>query len=284
MWPSPSLSSVSSLRERLDRVAHGAAEIAGVHVGRRPVDGDLPMHEAAQRRRKRRHVLGKDRGVGDDRHVARQPVAMLGEKRLEVRRADLFLALDDDLHVERQCAAHAQVRLDRGEVHEHLALVVDAAAPVELAVADLRVERRRRPKIERVDRLDVVVAVDHDRRLAGRAEPLAVGDRVAAGLDHFCALQARAEHPARQVLGAAAHVAARGRMRRDRRNRDQVLELAEKALAVGAGVRDQRPLVVGAHAKVCSRGRRTRRNAFRRWGRCRGCRGSPSSRGRCRRA
>ena len=60
-----------------------------------------------------------------------------------------------------------QVRFDRLEVHEDLALVVGRPARVDLAVADRGLERRRLPQVERIDRLHVVVAVEEDRRRAG---------------------------------------------------------------------------------------------------------------------
>jgi hypothetical protein len=70
----------------------------------------------------------------------------------------------------------AQVRLDRLEVHEHLPLVVGRPARVDLAVADGRLEGRRLPQLERIDRLHVVVAVEEDGRRTLGAEPLGVDD------------------------------------------------------------------------------------------------------------
>ena len=43
---------------------------------------------------------------------------------VEVGAADLFLPLDQELHVDRQAAVLLQVGLNGLEVHEHLALVV----------------------------------------------------------------------------------------------------------------------------------------------------------------
>lgn len=105
--------------------------------------------------------------------------------RLETRRPDLFFALDDDFDVDRKPAARSQVRFDCGEMHEHLALVVDRAAAVDIAAAHFGFKRRALPKRERIDGLHVVVPVDQHRRLSRRAEPLAVGERVAAGLEQL---------------------------------------------------------------------------------------------------
>ena len=73
----------------------------------------------------------------------------------------------------------AQQRLGRHDVEVDLALVVGRAAGEHPVADDDRLERRRGPQVERVDRLDVVVAVDEDRRGAVGVEPVRVDDRVA---------------------------------------------------------------------------------------------------------
>jgi hypothetical protein len=50
--------------------------------------------------------------------------------------------LDEELDVHRKIAAALEERLDRLDVHEHLALVVGGAPRVDLAVANGRLERR----------------------------------------------------------------------------------------------------------------------------------------------
>ena len=136
---------------------------------------------------------------------------------VEVDAADLLLALDEELDVERQAAALLQVRLDRLDVHEHLALVVGGAARVDLAVAHGRLERRAGPQLDRIDRLHVVVAVEEDRRLAGRVQPVAVDDRVAGRVDQPDVLQAGRPQRLGRPLGGAAHVAGVLRQRADAR-------------------------------------------------------------------
>ena len=123
-----------------------------------------------------------------------------------LRGADFLFAFEDDLDVHRQAAVLLQVRLDRLEVHEDLALVVGRAARVDLAVAHRRLERRRLPQVERIDRLHVVVAVEEDRRRAGGAEPVAVDDREARRLDQPNVLQPDAPHLLGGPLGAALDV------------------------------------------------------------------------------
>ena len=137
------------------------------------------------------------------------------------------------LHVHRQPAVLLQVRFDRLEVHEDLALVVGGAARVDLAVADRRLERRRLPQLERIDRLHVVVAVEQDRRRALGAEPVAVDDGIARRLDQPDVLQADAAHLVGGPLGAAPDVGRVLRQRADAGDREVVLEFVDVAIAVG---------------------------------------------------
>ena len=58
-----------------------------------------------------------------------------------------------------------------------LALVVGGAAGEDAPVLDARLERRPHPQVERIDRLDVVVAVDEDRRRTLGVQPVGVDDR-----------------------------------------------------------------------------------------------------------
>ncbi len=236
-----------NLRERLQRVLHDAAKVARVQVGRGTAHGNLPADEPAQRRRQRRNALGEYRRVRHDDHVARQPLLFAREKWLEVRGADFFFAFDHDFDVDGQLAVDAQVRLDRGDVHQALALVVDRAATVQLAVAHRRVERRRRPQLERVDRLHVVMAVDQHRRRAGCAEPLAVCHGVPGGLEHLGG-EPRSLHAGHRVFGGGPHVGGVIRLRGDRLDGDPGFQLGEIALAVGANVIDEGIGVRGDHA------------------------------------
>src|SRR5690606_23618652 len=103
-------------------------------------------------------------------------------------------------------AARLQVRLDAAYVKEELTLVVDGAARVHAPVAHVRLERRRRPQVERLRRLDVVVAVDENgrRALTGTA-PLADHRGMSARiLDRR--LETGGLHACAQPLGRALHV------------------------------------------------------------------------------
>ena len=95
-------------------------------------------------------------------------------------------------------AGRGEERLRGAEMHVDLALVVRRAAAEHPAVAGDRLERRRLPELDRVDGLDVVVAVDQRRRLAGGVEPVAVDDRMAAGLGDLDVLEPDPPHVRRR--------------------------------------------------------------------------------------
>ena len=137
------------------------------------------VDQAAQAVADRRHAALEHSRVGDHDHVGLQLVLVRADEVVEVRTADFLFALDHELHVHGQAAVLLHVRFDRLEVHEHLPLVVGRAARVDLAVANRRLEGRRLPQIQRIDRLHVVVPVEQDGGRLGRAEPVAIDDRIA---------------------------------------------------------------------------------------------------------
>ena len=102
-----------------------------------------------------------------------------------------LFALYQELDVDRQRAVHLQMALERLDHQPCLTFVVDRSAGVDVVVADLRLERRRQPLIERIGWLDVVVPVDDQRRLSRRVEPLGVDDRSAVAADHVAVQQGR---------------------------------------------------------------------------------------------
>src|SRR5690606_39951174 len=101
------------------------------------------------------------------------------EERLQVRRADRRLALEEHLDIDGQTAGRVQHRLGGLDVDEQLPLVIACATSVQLTVADLRLKRRAVPQVDGVDGLHVVVPVDeHGRRVRTCAHPLTVHNRM----------------------------------------------------------------------------------------------------------
>ena len=111
-------------------------------------------------------------------------------------RPRLLLALEHEAQVHRQPAGRLEPCLGGREVDVDLALVIGGTAPVDASVLDDRFERWLLPEVERVHRLDVVVAVDDDGGRPLGVEPVAIDDGVAAGLADLDMLDA---HPAQPV-------------------------------------------------------------------------------------
>ena len=147
--------------------------------------------------------------VRDDNGVAAQFPDVLFEKVFEMFAADFLLAFDDEGEIAGQRSAGLQVGFDGVEMGEMLALVIDGATGKERAALDARLERRRFPKVERLGRLHVVVAVHHKVR-SGRAacfRPRRLGDDNGVAFGRAEArLEANLAAVAQQPLGAGGEI------------------------------------------------------------------------------
>ncbi len=87
-------------------------------------------------------VAFEEARVADESEVGRETIAVGGQPRVEVDRARLLLALEDEPEVDRQLAARGQERLRRPQVEVELALVVGNAATEDPVADHDRLERR----------------------------------------------------------------------------------------------------------------------------------------------
>src|SRR5581483_9627435 len=111
---------------------------------------DVEVGEPARRDVERRQVAADHAAVEDDGGVG---AALVAREEVDDRvAADLLLAVAAEADVHRQLAGERELAR-RGELHVEEALVVDGAAAVEVLTADLRLERRRLPELQRVRRL-----------------------------------------------------------------------------------------------------------------------------------
>ena len=156
------------------------------------------------------HVLPRHAAVEDEAGVG---AALVGLEEVDDRvAARLLLAVEGDPDVDRQRAL-ARQELRRLEEEVGVALVVDRAARVEVAVADLGLEGIGLPEVERRRRLDVEVAVEKDRRgVAGpiRRADLPDGEREGLRLDELGLAARRADEVADPLAGAATSPACAG--------------------------------------------------------------------------
>ena len=99
-----------------------------------------------------------------------------------------------------------------------LALIVGRAATEHAAVANDWLEWARLPKVERIPRLYVVVAVDHDRRERAIDDLLGNNDGVTTRLTHLNALCADATELSGEPLGGCPAIRSMLREGRDARD------------------------------------------------------------------
>ena len=219
--------------QRMRRVQRGAAVHARVQVALTRTERHMEVRHPPRREVERRHVPPDHPAVEDDRRVR---TALVGLEKLDDRMAaGLLLAVAAEADVHGQLAGARQLTRRREE-HVELALVVDRAAPVEVLTADLRLERRRIPQLERVGRLHVEVSVAEDGRGVAapgrtvfRGTDLADRERLAVPVDELtlaaCAPDERAD-----PLAGALDVACVRRVRADRGDADELRELVEPGL------------------------------------------------------
>ena len=96
------------LREHEPGIRDGAAERSGMQIALRAAQVDLKIREAAQAVADRRNAAIEHRRVGDDDDVGREFLLVRSHEVVEVDAADFFLALDEELDVERQAAVLLQ--------------------------------------------------------------------------------------------------------------------------------------------------------------------------------
>jgi hypothetical protein len=190
----------------------------------------VDVHDAAKARGERRQPGVEVRGVREHEHVASQPLALRAQEAREMERADLLLALDDPLHVDRKASLALEPGALRSDVEQDARLVVHDAAPVEASVAAAgRLEGRRPPVREPSRWLHVVVGVDERRRRVGSCvEPLAQHVGVRAGhAQDLDALHAGAFEQLRDVGSRSFELRGIEAARRDARDRRQLHQLLD---------------------------------------------------------
>ncbi len=153
----------AQLGDRVDRIRHTAPENSTVQIFGRTGQPHFCRHDSSQAVRDRRNAVTVLAGIADDRDVGLQAFFVVCQESIQIVAANLFLTFDQKLDVHGQPSGFVHPRLNRLQMGEHLAFVVRGTTSVDLAVANLRFERGRRPEFKRIGRLDVVMSVNQDR-------------------------------------------------------------------------------------------------------------------------
>ena len=118
----------------------------------------------------------------------------------------LFCSLSIEKNDRQGTAAGMEQGLESLNMGEHLPLVVDRPTSIEVAVPLRGLKRRRKPLVQRVRRLDVVMAVGQAGRLPGGMQPISINQRVTGGFDDPDIFEANARQLGGQALGGPADV------------------------------------------------------------------------------
>jgi hypothetical protein len=176
-------------------------------------------------------AFGDHRGVADHDVIGFEPVAVRSDKLFEVDAGDLLFAFGDHFDVQRQLAGGTEQRVYRLPVQCDLPFIVGRSTSQQLTVLPDGFEWRRLPQLQGIDRLDIIVAVEKNRRLARRPQPVGNDHRVSGRVDDLGILQPDPLVLLGEVAGGAAHVAGVFRLARNARDTEKVLELAQALLA-----------------------------------------------------
>ena len=230
-----------------DRILRAAAEYAGMQIAVGGLDPHFIVNESAQRRGDRRRVRVPHAGVADQCEVGLEIVLVQFEKRNEIFRSDFFLTLDDNGHVERQRTCYGfpgPAGFDEG--HQLALVVFRAPSDDDLAsvgmIGDGRFEWRTMPKIERVDRLHVIVTVEQNVRPRPAISFAVVpGDdgRMTRGRPNVGRKIERRDIPG-QVISRRLAISGEGRIGRDRFDPQQGKQPLEAVIEIGIDVVEDR--------------------------------------------
>src|SRR6266487_2857041 len=99
--------------------------------------------------------------VADDT-ISLQLLRVLVNETRQVWTTDLFFALDNELEIERNIAGSFEIALSRFDERDNIVFAICRAPRDNLPPSQLRIEGSRDPFLERLHRLDIVVAIDEE--------------------------------------------------------------------------------------------------------------------------
>ncbi len=212
-----------------------------MQVGRSRDDAERTGHQTTHRDVGRRDVRGDHPGIGHDNRITGESVAVAQEEIFEVWAPHLLLALDEQLQVDRKRSGCAEPVTGGLDLVGHLALVVDRPPGEQLVTDDHRLEGWMGPCLQRIDRLDVVMAVDQHRgRIGPGAGPLRVHRGMPGRGEDLDQVESGVPARCRSPLGRVDDIALVGRIGRDRRNRTPLDQPPHDVVGVSRSVTHRR--------------------------------------------
>lgn len=168
-------------------------------------------------------------GVGNDDGPAVQFVVVGQQEAVQAFAAHFLLPFDDEGEVAGERSFCGQISLHRVEVGEVLPLVIAGAPGEEGTAFEARLEGRAFPKVKRLGRLHIVMAVNEKRRLGGMRRARRFGDDDGmAGGGTKAAFQADVFAVRHQPRGAGGQIAAMGRLGGDAGKADVLTKLVQE--------------------------------------------------------
>ena len=162
-----------------ERVGRGAAVDAGVEILRGAFDVEFTENAATEAGAEGGQIGREHFGVADEGGVGLQGFTVGGDVGFQMIAAILFFAFDQHFDIDGELAIAGDGAADGFHENQRLAFVVAGAAGEDIVAADFGFKGRGFPEFERVRRLDVVVAVEEERGLAGGAGEFGIDQRVA---------------------------------------------------------------------------------------------------------
>ena len=150
----------------IDWILHRTAKGATVEISLGAVDEKLEVVNSLESVSHGGDVGSKHRGIADQDEIARE-FSFEGRERLIDRDAAyLFFPFNDEFDVDRQFARGFHPSFNSLDVGIHLPFVIRRTARIRCRCESLA-QRTGLPEFERFGRLDIVMPVDEECRLAG---------------------------------------------------------------------------------------------------------------------
>src|SRR5690348_5308867 len=100
------------------------------------------------------------RSISGEDQITRQEITVVADKIGNVRAADLLFTFEQYEHITGQFLLRRQERFDGEQLGEMLSLVITHTAGVDAPIPDGRFKGGRKPGVQRVGRLYVVVTIE----------------------------------------------------------------------------------------------------------------------------